>query len=259
MYRGFWEVVPVTPRGQKKFSTRLLPVTGAVLALALGGCAASAESTPDAFDGQPGAQPNTSSGQPSPGQEVGPGTEGSTQRAAEGIAGDTRTTPAESTTPPKSTTPEQDTTSGDRTTPQEPRLERCHTSMLAGELDRVEPGAGQRYTELKLTNTSAQSCTLYGYGGMELVGSDGSALPTSVERGGSPGPSLITLAPDESASSTLHWSVVPSGDEPAGEQCQADPTHANVTPPDEEDSLTVPWSGGPVCDEGTINASAYHQ
>jgi hypothetical protein len=30
-----------------------------------------------------------------------------------------------------------------------------------------------------------------------------------------------------------------------------------ITPPDETSSLSVDWPGGPVCNRGTIDASAY--
>ncbi|GAA3365417.1 MULTISPECIES: DUF4232 domain-containing protein [Saccharopolyspora] len=142
----------------------------------------------------------------------------------------------------------------------EPRdqVERCHTSQLSGAVGHGDSGAGQRYAELTLTNTSGEACTLYGYGGMQLLGADGQQLPTQLERTPNPGPQVVRLAPGESASSTLHWTAVPHEGESEQGPCQPEPARALVTPPDEEDPLTVRWDLGSVCGFGSIDNSAYH-
>ncbi|WP_243790084.1 DUF4232 domain-containing protein [Saccharopolyspora gloriosae] len=142
----------------------------------------------------------------------------------------------------------------------EPRteVERCHTSMLSGSAQHGEAGAGQRYAELTLTNTSGETCTLYGYGGMQLMGADGAELPTKMERTPSPAPQVVQLAPGESASSTLHWTAVPHEGESEQGPCQPKPAGALVTPPDEHDPLSVSWDLGSVCGFGSIENSAYH-
>ncbi|MEV0699138.1 DUF4232 domain-containing protein [Saccharopolyspora sp. NPDC050389] len=139
------------------------------------------------------------------------------------------------------------------------KVERCHTSMLTGSVQNSEAGAGQRYAELVLRNSSNETCTLYGYGGMQLVDGSGQAVPTKMERTPNPGPGLITLAPGESASATLHWTAVPHEGEPMDGPCQPTPARAQVIPPDETDALSVTWNVGPVCGFGTINGSAYHR
>lgn len=136
---------------------------------------------------------------------------------------------------------------------------RCHTSMLGGSMGRVEPGAGQRYAELILTNTSGTACRLYGYGGLQLVDAAGNPLPTELTRSPNPGPALIELSPGEAASATLHWTAVPHEGEPTDGPCQPTPAAAQITPPDETDWLAVSWTGGPVCGGGDIEGSAYHQ
>ncbi|GAB2734706.1 hypothetical protein GCM10027174_04470 [Salinifilum aidingensis] len=232
---------------------RLLPATGAVLALALSGCGTAADSDGAAApapapegapvtDGAEGAPGNTAPDDAAPGDG---GADGSSTTEGPGAGTGTATPSSPGTT-----------TSGP-TSSDEQGVGRCHTSMLSGELRPSGAGAGQRYAELTLTNTSGETCNLYGYGGLELVGEHGQALPTRVERTGDPEPRLITLAPDESASSTLHWTVVPTGDEPVHGPCAPDPTHANVIPPDETDSLVVSWPAGPVCGHGEIDAGAY--
>lgn len=137
--------------------------------------------------------------------------------------------------------------------------DRCHTSMLSGEVRPGSPGAGQRYADLVLTNTSGQTCDLYGYGGLQLVDTAGAPLPTDLSRVANPGPMMITLSPGESASKTLHWTAFPSAGEPADRPCQPEPNGARVIPPDETDPLSVDWSLGPVCGFGSIEGSAYHQ
>ncbi|MBB5153760.1 DUF4232 domain-containing protein [Saccharopolyspora phatthalungensis] len=145
------------------------------------------------------------------------------------------------------------------TRPQSSKVTRCHTSMLSGSLRESEAGAGQRYAELVLRNSSHQTCTLYGYGGMQLVDQSGRPLPTSIERTPNPGPSLITLGPGETASATLHWTVVSHDGEPTNGPCQPTPARARVIPPDETDPITVTWNSGPVCGFGSISGSAYHR
>ncbi|MGW1679842.1 DUF4232 domain-containing protein [Saccharopolyspora sp. NPDC002376] len=163
-----------------------------------------------------------------------------------------RPSPATSDTPTAQAPPKKQE-------PQVSKVTRCHTSMLNGSLQNADAGAGQRYAELTLTNNSGETCTLYGYGGMQLVDSSGRALPTNAERTPNPGPSMISLAPGASASATLHWTVVPSEGEPTDGQCEPTPSRLQVIPPDETDPLPVAWNSGPVCGGGTINGSAYHQ
>ncbi|MGW3470375.1 DUF4232 domain-containing protein [Saccharopolyspora sp. NPDC000995] len=177
--------------------------------------------------------------------------------------------PAEQSAPQPGTATSTATSTGStgsRATPttaevrhQPSKVERCHTSMLTGSLQNSEAGAGQRYAQLVLQNTSEQTCTLYGYGGMQLVNESGKPLPTTMERTPNPGPNLITLAPGQSASATLHWTAVPHEGEPTDGPCQPTPVSAQVIPPDETDALAVTWNLGPVCGFGAINNSAYHQ
>jgi hypothetical protein len=137
--------------------------------------------------------------------------------------------------------------------------ERCHTSMLSGSMGRVEAGAGQRYAELILTNTSGASCNIYGYGGLRLVDEAGGPLPTDLTRSPDPAPTPIELSPGEAASATLHWTAIPHDGEPIDGPCQPTPVTAQIIPPDETEPLPVSWTGGPVCGRGDIEGSAYHQ
>lgn len=135
--------------------------------------------------------------------------------------------------------------------------------MLSASFSPVDSGAGQRNTDLRLTNTSKSTCTLFGYGGMRLVGEGDHLIETHLEREPNPGPTLIRLAPSQSASATLRWTATPADDETA--ECGPAIVRAKVTPPDERDSIDAAWgaghsdSFGPVCQHGRISGSAYHR
>lgn len=218
----------MTPHRPGKIGLRTLQASSALLAVVLlGGCGESAEPEGMSFPSAQNAQSSAATGTESPAD------------------------------PPTSSTPALPPGTPQPDPPQEST--RCHTSMLSGSLERGEPGAGQRYAELVLRNTSSETCTLYGYGGLQLIGQNGEALPTNLERVPSPGPELLRLAPGDTASATLHWTVVPHGDEPTDGPCQPAPVRAAVIPPDETAPLDVTWDFGPVCGGGSLSGSAYHR
>lgn len=132
---------------------------------------------------------------------------------------------------------------------------RCHTTMLAASFANPDAGAGQRSVDLVLRNTGSQTCDLFGYPGMQLLDSDGRAVPTTIQRTADPLPKLVTLAPGAQVVSTLAWTVINSGGE--GNPCEPTADHAQVTPPDEQTQLVVDWSMGPVCDQGAIRITAF--
>lgn len=136
-------------------------------------------------------------------------------------------------------------------------VERCHTSMLDAGLRAGHPGAGQRYADLTLTNSSDRACRIHGYPGLQLVGANSAPLPTDVVRNTERAAHTAVLAPGESASATLHWGVVPTGDESTTGPCQPDPQRLRVIPPDETDSLSAEWPFGPVCADGRIRVTAF--
>jgi hypothetical protein len=152
-----------------------------------------------------------------------------------------------STTPPA--------TGGETSPPNQDN--RCTAEMLSGTVEPQDAGAGNRSATLVVTNKSQQLCTLWGYGGLELVDKSRNALPTFAERNLDPEPSLVTLQPGGTAGKTLHWSVVATGDEPTDGPCQPSATAARVLPPDETEPFQVDFDFGPVCAQGRIETSAY--
>ncbi|RZS44788.1 uncharacterized protein DUF4232 [Herbihabitans rhizosphaerae] len=120
-------------------------------------------------------------------------------------------------------------------------------------------GAGQRYAKLFVTNKSGQACTIFGYGGLQLLDSAGNPTPTTLSRTPNPGPALVTLRPGETAKKKLHWSQVAHGDEPATEPCQRESTSATVIPPDDTQAFQVTYPFGNVCGKGSIEGSAFYK
>jgi hypothetical protein len=129
--------------------------------------------------------------------------------------------------------------------------------LLSGTIEPMDSAAGSRYVTLVVKNKSQQTCTLKGFGGVELVNHLKQGLPTDANRNLDPEPVLVTLAPGKEAGKILHWSVVATGDEPSTGLCQPLATGLNVTPPDETEPFRVDYEFGSVCDHGKIDTSAY--
>lgn len=130
--------------------------------------------------------------------------------------------------------------------------------MLSGHVEAMDAAAGNRYVTLVVTNISKQTCTLWGYGGLELVNvARSEPVPTDAQRSLDPAPSLVTLAPAAEAGKIVHWTVVATGDEPASGPCHPPATGVNVSPPDETAPFLVDYQFGSVCDHGKLDTSAY--
>ncbi|MGV9455540.1 DUF4232 domain-containing protein [Streptomyces sp. NPDC003635] len=117
---------------------------------------------------------------------------------------------------------------------------RCHTGELRAEVGRMDPGAGQRNFPIVLTNTSARTCTVYGYPGAAFVDASGGQLGPDPERAPDT-PARVTLAPGDSAWAGLSY----SSPEISGART-ARPAALLVTPPDERKPIEVPWTAGAV-------------
>lgn len=131
-------------------------------------------------------------------------------------------------------------------------LARCHTDQLRGRLRALDPGAGNRFAALVLTNESDRTCRTFGWVGLQLASPGDKPVPTRVVRTGKP--RGLVLKAGQSAWSRLQWTVVPTGDEPDG-ACERTPTALLVIPPDETTQLTTEWRYGAACDRGKITAT----
>jgi len=178
-----------------------------------------------------------------------------TVSAPTGVVPPVATTPAAATPTTGPPTPAPTTIPPTRTPPPGPG--RCHTADLTAGLHQLDPGAGQRYDVLVLTNRSTSSCRVYGYGGIQLLDAARRPLPTQQLRGRYAPPQLVLLRPGASAHSVLHWTVVPDNAEGQTWPCQPTPSYLLVTPPDETQPITVVWSSGSVCQHGQIAQPAY--
>ncbi|MBD0420168.1 DUF4232 domain-containing protein [Streptomyces sp. TRM S81-3] len=117
---------------------------------------------------------------------------------------------------------------------------RCHTFELRASVGRLDPGAGQRNFPVVLTNTSDRTCTLYGYPGAAFVGASGRQLGPDPRRAPA-SPETVTLPPGRSA-----WAGLSFASPEISRARTATPATLLVTPPDERDSLEVPWTAGAV-------------
>ncbi|MEU3841321.1 DUF4232 domain-containing protein [Streptomyces sp. NPDC028635] len=126
---------------------------------------------------------------------------------------------------------------------------RCHTGDLRASVGRNDPGAGQENFPVVLTNTSTRTCTVYGFPGAAFVDASGRQLGPDPRRGSGTAAARVTLAPGSSA-----WAGLTFSNPEISEARTATPAALLVTPPDERESLRVPWRGGPVPVGG--NASA---
>jgi hypothetical protein len=165
-------------------------------------------------------------------------------------------TAATATAVPSATTPAATTPSGGTSGPSATGT-RCRTGDLAAALTRGDAGAGNRYASLVLTNTSRRTCTVFGYGGIQLADAGRHPIPTVQHRDPMHRPSLVRLVPGAKASAPLHWSAIPHSGESMTGPCEPVPALLLVIPPDERAQLAVPWHFGSVCGHGTIDQWAY--
>jgi hypothetical protein len=130
---------------------------------------------------------------------------------------------------------------------------RCAPGALTATVDPLEPGAGNRYAALVLTNTSDSTCRTRGWPGLQLVAGDGTDIPTTTVRDDSAEPRGLTLPPGAGAWARLRFGAVPGDADPAGE-CGPDPAALEVIPPDAYSATVAEWELGAVCGAGRIEA-----
>jgi Protein of unknown function (DUF4232) len=128
----------------------------------------------------------------------------------------------------------------------------CGTGQLAVTTRGLNPGAGNRYAVVVLTNTSPGTCRTQGYIGMQLLSSSGKAVPTNVVRDHSRTAARLTLASGQHAYARLHWGAMPGTGDSTSTNCQTPASRVEVTPPDSYSHEEVKWSFGPVCEKGRI-------
>jgi hypothetical protein len=102
--------------------------------------------------------------------------------------------------------------------------------------------AGAHYSiPLIWTNHSTSTCTMTGFGGVDIdgpnLGATGGPTYSLPRNAGTPG--TVTLAPGSSAHTVISY-IDPTG----SPNPLWTPTHLEVTPPNETTHLSVPWTAG---------------
>jgi len=141
------------------------------------------------------------------------------------------------------------------TQPTTARSDRCHTSQLAATDDGANGAAGTVFGQLVLRNASGQSCTLFGYPGLQRLDASRHELPTEVTRDPSPAPALVTLAPQQQASVGYAYCDVCSAQTQLAGPCPP-AAFVELTPPDEKDFVVVRSAMAPCDRSGTVRVTA---
>jgi hypothetical protein len=101
-----------------------------------------------------------------------------------------------------------------------------------------------------LKDESTRRCTIFGFGGLQVLDAARHPLPVTLSRVGA-APTLVRFGPRSNLiGKTISWGAIA-----AGVTC-VQPVYVLVTPPDETAPLTARWPYGSVCG-GRIAGSAY--
>jgi len=166
----------------------------------------------------------------------------------------TTTTLAPTTTTRVPTTPT--TTRATTTTSTVPvSLSTCLPSQLRLALAGSQGAAGTTELSFSLADSSAVSCTMYGYPGMLLLTAGGAPLPTVVTRGGglafeNIAPTNVVLDPGGAAYFNLGYNDVTQGTTSCSSALQVE-----ITPPNDTSYAVVPVPQINACGGGALNVS----
>ena len=170
-------------------------------------------------------------------------------------SGSSTSTTVTTTTTPTTSPSTTSTTAAGGTTTTTPGTGGCATANLTAAIYGSSGAAGTIETTVALKNNLSTGCTLSGYPGLGMTGSNGASLTTTVVRKGNygftaMGPTTVTLAGGQQAFFNMGYSDVPTG---SATSC---PTAANlvITPPNSYTSMTIPAQLAP-CNNGTITVS----
>ncbi|HVB93510.1 MAG TPA: DUF4232 domain-containing protein [Acidimicrobiales bacterium] len=170
-------------------------------------------------------------------------------------SGSSTSTTVTTTTPTTSPATTSTTAAGGTTTTTAAGTSGCATANLTASIYGSSGAAGTIETTIALKNNLSTPCTLNGYPGLGMTGSNGASLTTTVVRKGNypftaMAPTTVTLAGGQMAFFNMGYSDVPTG---SATSC---PTAANlvITPPNSYTSMSIPAQLAP-CNNGTITVS----
>jgi len=130
---------------------------------------------------------------------------------------------------------------------------RCQTAQLAIAPDYGGGATGHESLIFLVHSRAGQTCTLYGYPGVQLLDGAYRGLPTHLIWGSAATPPrrLVTLAPGTDGYFALSWTRIPT----TGQSCPV-ASFVRITPPNASGSAIVwPGLGGVVACGGAITAS----
>lgn len=120
----------------------------------------------------------------------------------------------------------------------------------------AKAGSGTSATlVVTLTNTSGHPCITDGYPGVEFAPAGGSPLQSATETRVSPKlKHQLTVAPKGTVSTLVTYQTVAAGATP-GADCYTPSAYVLVIPPNQQNQLMAPITGGPitVCAEGAVS------
>lgn len=166
----------------------------------------------------------------------------------------TTLTPTTATRGPSTSSTTSSTTTTTTTSPA--ALATCLPTQLHIAVAGSEGAAGTTEISFSLTDSSAVSCTMYGYPGMLLLSAGGAGLPTVVTRGGglsfeNIAPTNVVLNPGQAAFFNLGYNDVTQGTT----SCSSAP-QVEITPPNDTSYSVVPVPQINACGNGALNVSA---
>jgi hypothetical protein len=128
---------------------------------------------------------------------------------------------------------------------------------LAATDDGGQGAAGTFLGQVVFRNISEQTCTLFGYPGLQRLDASRAPLPTEVIRLPEKPSSLVTLAPQEQASFGYSYcSGCGTSTDDQGTCTPVPSAFVEVTPPDERDFIVVPSTIASCDVNGRIKVSA---
>jgi hypothetical protein len=153
--------------------------------------------------------------------------------------------------PPPTSSAAPTSTTATTTAAAAPDKGKCLLTDVHPEVTQTTGEAGQRHTTVTWTNVSSSTCTMFGYGGVDLKGPPDPQTDTySLPRQTSEQPALVRLAPGDKAHTVITW--LPS------DTTRWTPTKLLVTPPDETHSAVLDWPGGAVTrQDGATHPGTY--
>ena len=154
------------------------------------------------------------------------------------------------------------TTTAPTTTAVKPASAACSGDRLSGTFAVVPGSAGAGHIVYRLTvkNTASSACYVSGLPQVQLLGTTGNALPTSVSpaQPGTGTAAKVSLQPGDSATADAQFSpdVNGTGDSTSG-QCQPTATVLRVTAPGGGTIDAPIQPPTPVCERGSLHFKNY--